>query len=105
VAGSATANGLSTKSSISSTQIAQYPTRATTNQAEPRTTQPLLTLLALKGGRVYLVVIYWVGNGTLEFTTDLGERKAVPLEDFDFPLTGRLNAKRGLPFRLTIYGH
>ena len=90
---------------ISSNQIAQYPARAATNQAQLRKTQPLLTLLALKGGRAYLVVDYWVDNGNLEFTTDLGERKAVPVEDFDFPLTGRLNAQRRSPFRLTIYGH
>jgi hypothetical protein len=90
---------------ISSTPIAQYPARAATNQAQFGKTEPLLTLLALKGGRVYLVLDYWVDNWNLEFTTDLGARQAVPLEDFDFPLTERLNAERGLPFRLTIYGH
>ena len=89
---------------ISSTQIAQYPARAATNQAQLRKTQPLLTLLAVKNGRVYLVVDYWVDNGNLEFRTDLGARQAVPLEDFDFPLTARLNAERGLPFTLTMYG-
>ena len=90
---------------ISSTQIAPYPVRAATNQAQLPETQSLLTLLALKSGRVYLVVDYWVDNVNLEFTTDLGAQQAVPVEDFDFPLTGRLNAERGLPFRLTIYGH
>jgi hypothetical protein len=85
---------------ISDTQIAQYPARAATNQAPLRKAQPFLTLLALKGGRVYLVVDYWVHNLNLEFTTDLGVRQTVPLEDFDFPLTERLNAERGLPFRL-----
>jgi hypothetical protein len=90
---------------ISYTQITQYPPREATNQAQLRKTQPLLTLLALKGGRVYLVVDYWVDNLNLEFTTDLGVRQTVPLEDFDFPLTERLNAERGLPFRLTMYGH
>jgi hypothetical protein len=90
---------------ISSTQIAQYTAGAATGQAELGKTQPLFTLLALKGGRVYLVVDYRVDNGNMEFTTDLGERKVVPLEDFDFPLTGRLNAERRSPFKVTIYGH
>ena len=85
---------------ISSTRIAPYPVRAAPNQAQPPKTQSLLTLLALKSGRVYLVVDYRVDNGNLEFTTDLGVRQTVPLEDFDFPLTERLNAERGLPFRL-----
>lgn len=86
-------------------QMAAYRVGATLNQVEPPKTQSLLTLIALKNGRVYLVVDYRVDNGNLEFTTDLGARQAVPLEDFDFPLTGRLNAERGSPFRLTIYGH
>jgi hypothetical protein len=91
---------------ILSTQVAQDPARAATNAAaELNKTQPLPTLIAMKDGRVYLVVDYWVDNGNLEFTTDLGARQAVPLKDFDFPLTGRLNAERGLTFRLTIYGH
>jgi hypothetical protein len=85
---------------ISPTQIVQYPARAATNQAQISKTQPLLTLIAVKDGRVYLVVDYRVDNGNLEFTTHLGARQAVPLEDFDFPLTGRLNAERGWPFRL-----
>ena len=89
----------------SAQQIARYLPRAATNQAQLPRTQSLLRLLALKGGRVYLVADCWVDNGNLEFRTDLGARQAVPLEDFDFPLTGRLNAERRSPFKVTIYGH
>jgi hypothetical protein len=86
-------------------QIAQYQASPPTNQAQLPGVQPHLTLLALKGGRIYLATEYWVDNGNLEFRTDLGARQVVPVEDFDFPLTGRLNAESGLPFSLTIYAH
>jgi hypothetical protein len=90
---------------VSSTQIMSYPAGPGTNQTHVPGVQPHLTLLALRSGRVYLVADYWIENGSLEFTTDEGALHAVRLEDFDFPLTSRLNAERGVRLVLKNYRH
>ena len=71
------------------------------NLAQPSAPQPLLTLLVLRGGRMYLVADYWVDNGNLDYTTGGGNAQVMPLDALDIPMTTQLNAERGIPFILT----
>jgi len=86
------------------TPIEAYQTVAVTNQAPPSATSHL-TILVLRGGRVYLVSEYWVNNEDLNYTTGGGAPQALPLDVLDIPLTRRLNAERGTPFVLTAKSH
>ena len=79
----------------------RYRTTPATNQAQPSAPQPLLTLLVLRGGRMYLVADYWVDSGNLDYTTGGGNAQAMPLDALDIPMTTQLNAERGIPFILT----
>jgi hypothetical protein len=71
------------------------------NLAQPSAPQPLLTLLVLRGGRMYLVADYWVDSGNLDYTTGGGNAQVMPLDALDIPMTTQLNAERGIPFILT----
>lgn len=71
------------------------------NLAQPSAPQPLLTLLVLRGGRMYLVADYWLDNGNLDYTTGGGNAQVMPLDALDIPMTTQLNAERGIPFILT----
>ena len=86
---------------MASASIGGYSGTQAANKTSLRGVQPVLILLALKGGRVYLVKDYWLDNGELEFTASAGTREALPLDALDVPLTTRLNAERGVTFVLT----
>ena len=90
---------LSTQQSVTSTPVERYQTTPATNRGRPSAAQPRLTLLVLRGGRMYLVADYWVDNGNLDYTTG-GALHALPLDALDMPMTRQLNAERGIPFIL-----
>jgi hypothetical protein len=70
------------------------------NQAQPSDSQPRLTLLVLRSGRVYLVADYWVDKGNLDYATGGGALQSLPLDALDVPRTRELNAERGVNFLL-----
>jgi hypothetical protein len=72
-----------------------------TNPARRSDAEPRLTLLVLRGGRVYLVVDYWVDRGKLDYSTGAGAVQTLPLDALDVPMTQELNAERGVDFVLT----
>jgi hypothetical protein len=84
---------------LTSTSVERYQTRPEINRGLPSAVQPRLTLLVLRGGRIYLVTDYWVNNGNLNYTTG-GALHALPLDALDLPLTRQLNVERGVPFIL-----
>ena len=86
------------------TPIEAYQAAVVASQAQPSATSHL-TILVLRGGRVYLVSEYWVNNEDLNYTTGGGAPQALPLDVLDIPLTKRLNAERGMPFVLTAKSH
>jgi hypothetical protein len=59
-----------------------------------------LTLLVLRGGRMYLVADYWLDRSNLDFTTGTGALQSLPVDELDMPVTQQLNAERGVPFVL-----
>jgi hypothetical protein len=67
--------------------------------------KPLLTLLILRGGRMYLVSDYWVDRGNLDYTTGIGEPQVLPLDALDLRMTKQLNAERGVTFILAAKTH
>ena len=87
--------------SVPSPLIEIYQTTPAANQIQPSARHPLLTLLVLRGGRVYLAADYWVDDDNLDYTTGGSAPEAMPLEALDITMTRRLNAKRGVPFILT----
>ena len=80
--------------------IDRYRTMPATNPAA----QSRLTLLALRGGRMYLVTDYWMENGKLNYATG-GAVHSVRLDGVDIPLTRQLNAERGVPFMFAARNH
>ncbi len=76
--------------------------RAITASNRPQTaaTQRRLTLLVLRGGRMYMVSDYWSENGNLAYTTGGGAVQTLPLNALDLYMTRQLNAERGVPFLL-----
>jgi len=86
------------------TPIDRYRTTPVTNRGVSSAAQPRLTLIALRGGRMYLVADYWVENRNLRYTVG-GALHSVPLDTVDTPLTRQLNAERGLPFILDARNH
>ena len=55
---------------------------------------------------MYLVADYWVerGNLNLDYIIVGGGLAAAPLEALDIAMTERINARRGVPFVLTVRG-
>jgi len=72
---------------------------AAANRGQTSTGQPRLTLLILRGGRIYMVTDYWVDRGNLDYITG-GAVHTLPLDALDLPMTRQLNAERGVPFTL-----
>jgi hypothetical protein len=68
--------------------------------ASLRQPKPGLTLLVLRGGRMYLVADYWLDRSNLDFTTGTGAPQSLPFDEIDMPITTQLNAERGVPFKL-----
>jgi hypothetical protein len=106
----ATSSGLNSRSDdqggdpsiprLGNVRPANNPVTRPGNQKQPSAAQPPLTLLVLRGGRVYLVVDYWLDHGKLSYTTGVGAPQALSLDALDMPMTSRLNAERGVPFSL-----
>lgn len=59
-----------------------------------------LTLLVVRGGRMYIVADYWLDRSNLDFTTGTGPLQSLPLDQLDMPITKQLNEERGVPFVL-----
>lgn len=100
------AGGLPSRSSLSrpnveGSRLRQLPNRDPGPGYRTRPAQTSsLTLLVLRGGRVYLVAQYWIDRSNLDFTTGTGNLQSLPMDELDMPLTTRLNAERGVPFVL-----
>jgi hypothetical protein len=86
---------------VMSIPVERKQTTPATNQARSSDSQARLTLLVLRGGRVYLVVDYWVDKGHLDYTTGGGALQSLSLDALDMPMTEQLNAERGVNFVLT----
>ena len=80
--------------------VERRQTLPATNQPRPPDAQPRLTLLVLRGGRVYLVAEYWLDRGNLDYTTGAGTVQTLPLDTLDVAMTRELNAERGVNFLL-----
>jgi hypothetical protein len=89
---------------------AQQPTLSITGQlqtssfehpAQPAAVNRRPTLMALRGGDIYLAADYWVESGNLDYIIVGGGPKVVPLASLDLTLTRRINAERGVLFMLT----
>lgn len=61
---------------------------------------PQMTILAMKDGTAMLAQGYWLENGTLQWTSEKGEQRALPLEQIDLYQTTRLNHERNVDFVL-----
>jgi hypothetical protein len=86
---------------VASTPIERKQAIPATNPARRWDAQPRLTLLVLRGGRVYLAADYWVDRGKLDYTTGGGALQTLPLDALDVARTQELNAERGVDFILT----
>jgi len=73
--------------------------------AVPQAPRTPLTVLVLRGGRVYFVASYWVDNANLDYTTGAGAPQSLPLDTLDLPMTRQFNAERGIPFVLSVSQH
>lgn len=73
------------------------------NRERPAAAQPRLTVLALRGGRMYLVTDYWADRESLHYSTG-GAAHTLPLDALDLPITRQLNEERGVPFSLAARG-
>jgi hypothetical protein len=87
--------------------VQRVPATADPKQSNPVTIQvrrsdpqQRLTLLVMRGGRVYLVVDYWVDRGNLDYNIGAGPLQSVPLDALDVARTRELNAERGVNFTL-----
>jgi hypothetical protein len=98
--------GLPSRSSLSRPHMESSSLRQLPNPVPRYRTTPVqtltsgLTLLVLRGGRVYLVADYWVDRANLDFTTGTGNVQSLPMDELDMPITTQLNAERGVPFVL-----
>jgi hypothetical protein len=101
--GNAWAGGanLTAQQRVPSAPVERRQTIPANNQPRPSDAQHPLTLLVLRGGRVYLVAYYWVDRGNLAYTTGAGAPQRVPLDALDMAMTEELNAERGVSFLLT----
>jgi hypothetical protein len=75
-----------------------------TNRGQLASVQPRLTVLVLRGGRMYMVADYWVEKDNLNYRNAGGPTRALPLDSLDLPMTRQLNAERGVPFVLAAKG-
>jgi hypothetical protein len=81
---------------VTSTSTDQSPA---TNRGLPSAAQPRLTVLVLRGGRMFMITDYWVDRETLHYTTG-GAAHTLRLDALDLSVTKQLNAERGIPFTL-----
>jgi hypothetical protein len=86
---------------VQSAPVERDQSIAATNQTQRSDAQRRLTLLVLRGGRIYFVADYWIDKGNLDFTTGGGALQTLPLDALDMPTTAQLNAERGVNFILT----
>ena len=81
-------------------QTERFRPAAPVNRDRPPAPPSRYTILALRGGQVYLADDYWVNRGNLNYTRE-GSQHSVPLGALDVSLTRQLNAERGMPFVLS----
>jgi hypothetical protein len=70
------------------------------NRGQLASVQPRLTVLVLRGGRMYMVADYWVDKDNLNYRNANGPARSLPLDSLDLAMTRQLNAERGVPFVL-----
>lgn len=66
----------------------------------PAVTNRPLTLLVFKDNSIYAVTDYWRENDRLCYITNYGARTSIPFEQLNLEFTRKLNAERGIEFRL-----
>jgi hypothetical protein len=85
---------------LTSVSVERRQTSTFTNRGQLSSVQPRLTILVLRGGRIYMVADYWVDKDNLKYMNSGGQPHALPLDSLDLPMTRQLNAERGVPFVL-----
>lgn len=75
-----------------------------TQAATPAVTGSQMTIIALKDGTAALAQGYWLEDGKLQWMSDKGEQKALPLEQVDLYQTTQLNHERNVDFALQSKG-
>jgi hypothetical protein len=66
----------------------------------PAANGPAMTIIAMKDGTAMLAQGYWLESGKLQWMSEGGEQKALPLEQVDLYQTTRLNHERNVDFVL-----
>ena len=80
-----------------------YYTQRTEPMGQTSTTSgatPAMTIIAMKDGTAMLAQAYWLENSQLQWMSEKGEQKALPLEQVDLYQTTRLNHERNIDFVL-----
>ena len=110
------ASSFDNRAQLAVVDLTQQPTPSTTiersqassfeDRAQPSVVQRAPTVLALRGGSMYVVGDYWVDRGNLNLNYIImgGGPAAVPLQVLDIATTERINVQRGVPFVLTVRG-
>ncbi|HTZ98556.1 MAG TPA: hypothetical protein VMB18_19290 [Terriglobales bacterium] len=70
----------------------------------PAANGPAMTIIAMKDGTAMLAQGYWVEDGKLQWMSEKGEQKALPLEQVDLYQTTQLNHERNVEFVLQSKG-
>ena len=68
--------------------------------AQPPAAPSVYFLIAMKDHTIYPAIAYWVQNGTLNYITQQGVRREVPLTQVDREFSTQLNKERNIDFAL-----
>jgi hypothetical protein len=63
-----------------------------------------VTVIWLKGGYGYGLLVYWVQDGLFHYRTTYGGENSVTLNRIDFERTAEDNSQRGIKFKLNPEG-
>jgi hypothetical protein len=72
--------------------------------AMPTASGPQMTIIAMKDGTAMLAQGYWLEDGKVQWMSDKGEQRALPLEQVDLYQTTQLNHERKVEFVLQSKG-
>jgi hypothetical protein len=99
---SSTATSVATRNATYS-RVAPAPANSNSNSARKQGSN--LTLLALRSGRVYAALDYWLRDTIwLDYVLVSGATASIDLNELDWALTTQLNAERGVMIKLRNSG-